>query len=345
MIVVLTLMKIHGIMSKTAKNHTDKHLIFSIETDPSTDAVMDWFHYYDELVERKNTIDTAKEQNTIRLKEPALNYASIWYRKVLGVSKREWIRSNDLSAPVFEKHRASFNATIKDEAQIINDFYYTNFTSEKVLCDYYNIDVNKLTTLKLASKLDIDIPDTIVCTSKKELRLFIKNHSKGIINKSIDNHLFFDVAIDHERQSMANYTEEITNEILEKLPNEFRPSLFQEKLAKEYEIRSFYLDGSFYSMAIFSQNNEKTNVDFRRYDKEKPNRKVSYKLPKNVEANLDKLMKSLHLNTGSIDIVKTIDGRFVFLEVNPAGQYGMTSYPCNYYLEKEIAEFLIKVRK
>jgi hypothetical protein len=31
----------------------------------------------------------------------------------------------------------------------------------------------------------------------------------------------------------------------------------------------------------------------------------------------------------------------VFLEVNPTGQYGMVSDPCNYYLDKKIAEYLI----
>ena len=54
-----------------------------------------------------------------------------------------------------------------------------------------------------------------------------------------------------------------------------------------------------------------------------------------------KLMKDLELNTGSIDFIKTKQGRFVFLEVNPVGQYGMTSYPCNYHLDKKIAEYLI----
>jgi hypothetical protein len=31
----------------------------------------------------------------------------------------------------------------------------------------------------------------------------------------------------------------------------------------------------------------------------------------------------------------------VFLEINPVGQFGMVSHPCNYYLEKRIAQNLI----
>ena len=53
-------------------------------------------------------------------------------------------------------------------------------------------------------------------------------------------------------------------------------------------------------------------------------------------------MKKLKLETGSLDFIKTTDDRLVFLEVNPVGQFGMVSSPCNYYLEKKIAEYLIK---
>jgi len=51
-------------------------------------------------------------------------------------------------------------------------------------------------------------------------------------------------------------------------------------------------------------------------------------------------MKAVNLNTGSLDFIKSTDGEYVFLEVNPAGQFGMTSASCNYYLHKEIANYL-----
>jgi hypothetical protein len=37
----------------------------------------------------------------------------------------------------------------------------------------------------------------------------------------------------------------------------------------------------------------------------------------------------------------TKKGEYVFLEVNPIGQFGMVSAPCNYNLEKKIAQYLI----
>ena len=93
-------------------------------------------------------------------------------------------------------------------------------------------------------------------------------------------------------------------------------------------------------MAIFSQKNEGTVVDFRKYTDGNPQRKVPYKLPKSEEKKLIALMEELDLNTGSIDIIVDINNNYIFLEVNPVGQFGMTSVPCNYYLERKIAKTL-----
>jgi D-alanine-D-alanine ligase-like ATP-grasp enzyme len=95
-------------------------------------------------------------------------------------------------------------------------------------------------------------------------------------------------------------------------------------------------------MAMFSQKDEKTKIDFRHYDSTNPTRYVPFKLPEELEKKLDKLMRQVNLNTGSIDMILTEKNEYIFLEVNPIGQYGMTSVPCNYYLNKIIANYLIK---
>ncbi|MPT35513.1 MAG: hypothetical protein E2604_10600 [Flavobacterium sp.] len=60
---------------------------------------------------------------------------------------------------------------------------------------------------------------------------------------------------------------------------------------------------------------------------------------------LKKLMKVLKLNSGSIDMLVSSNNEYVFLEVNPIGQFGQVSKPCNYYLEKQIAKELNKISK
>ena len=119
------------------------------------------------------------------------------------------------------------------------------------------------------------------------------------------------------------------------------PSLIMEKIEKKYEIRSFYLDGRFYSMAIFSQNNKQTEVDFRKYCADRPNKVEPFKLPCDIEEKLERLFRYFDLNCGSIDIIVDKNGKYVFLEINPVGQFQMTSIPCNYNIEQIIANYLV----
>lgn len=137
---------------------------------------------------------------------------------------------------------------------------------------------------------------------------------------------------------MFNYTQKINLEKIE--TNSFAVSLVQNYIEKKYELRVFYFEKLFYTMAIFSQNDSKTSVDFRNYNKEKPNRTVPYKLPYEVEQKLINLMDKLDLNCGSIDMIVEKNNEYVFLEVNPIGQFGMISSPCNYNLERIIAKYL-----
>jgi glutathione synthase/RimK-type ligase-like ATP-grasp enzyme len=82
-------------------------------------------------------------------------------------------------------------------------------------------------------------------------------------------------------------------------------------------------------------------IDYRNYNYGKPNRFVPIVLPIEIEQKLHALMEVLQLNTGSIDLIYTKNNEYVFLEVNPVGQYGgMVSEPGNYYLDKIIAKHL-----
>jgi len=222
------------------------------------------------------------------------------------------------------------------ELQGVSYFLFSRLASAKWLSDPAIASVNKLQVLKLAAEMGLDIPETIVTTSKEEARRFAARHGE-IITKSISELLMCNFG----KKMYANYTSSVPEEFLENEAWQGAfPSLFQEKLRKKYEIRIFYLDGKCYSMAMFTQNNVMTQTDFRKYSHDRPARTVPYRLQPQVEDKLRSLMKALRLDTGSIDMVRTVDGRDVFLEVNPIGQFGMVSEPCNYFLEEKVARAL-----
>jgi hypothetical protein len=159
-----------------------------------------------------------------------------------------------------------------------------------------------------------------------------------VITKSLSGRPF---QISLGGSGVAAYTSEVDAAVLEGAPEVFFPSLLQERVEKVYEIRSFVLGERVWSMAIFSQGDRRTDTDFRRYNDERPNRCVPYQLPPDVQGKLLALMRAVGLDTGSADLVRDVNGRHVFLEVNPVGQFGMTSTPCNYNLEREVASYLV----
>ncbi len=173
-----------------------------------------------------------------------------------------------------------------------------------------------------------------------QIRAFFQENNQDIISKSL-----FEVVqpegVLEEGFLIRGLTERIQH--LDDFPNAFFPTLFQKNIHKKYELRIFYLKGKCYSAAMFTQGNEKTVVDFRNYDDEKPTRIVPFQLPGELEEKLILLMDELELNNGSIDMIKGLDGEYYFLEINPVGQYGFISGPCNYNLNKVIAEELIHI--
>jgi ATP-GRASP peptide maturase of grasp-with-spasm system len=190
-------------------------------------------------------------------------------------------------------------------------------------------DLNKLIVCDIAKKCNIKVPDDYLLSEKKFLYTLDPNvhySTKSITGSNVQN---------YEKFIMVDYTVKLNQYSI--IPTSFFPSLVQNYIPKKYELRIFYLNGLFWSMAIFSQNDNTTVTDFRNYNRQKPNRNVPFIVPKYLKTQLLELMTRLNLNCGSIDMIVTPDNEFYFLEVNPIGQFGMVDSPCNYFLNKEIS--------
>jgi ATP-GRASP peptide maturase of grasp-with-spasm system len=222
---------------------------------------------------------------------------------------------------------------------IISQYFFSKLKSKAWFNLPSNSNVNKLYVLDIAQKVGLSIPKTIISNDKKKLKSFVIENDEDVITKPI-----WEVfSISKGTTYYASYTTKIfSSDPFFDDENESFPSMLQKNIVKRFEIRTFFIDNRFYSMAIFSQENEQTKQDFRVYDRKKPNRTIPYKLPTEIEEKLTQLLDILNLKTTSIDLIYSDKDEFVFLEVNPVGQFGMTSEPCNYNLEKEMALTLIK---
>jgi glutathione synthase/RimK-type ligase-like ATP-grasp enzyme len=72
-----------------------------------------------------------------------------------------------------------------------------------------------------------------------------------------------------------------------------------------------------FSARINSQANENTRKDWRGGDYQMG----PFSLPEQVETSLLRLMDSFGINFASLDMILTPEGEFVFLELNPNGQW------------------------
>jgi ATP-GRASP peptide maturase of grasp-with-spasm system len=327
-------------------------IIFSQKFEPSTAHVMDWLAYLNKPVIRINNDDEAASDIDIHISNDYVNCKFVYKKQLVDISSIDsyWYRRGGLTVKSVDYNKLSrlfspefvmpVSSALRDELFHFTEFIYLLLRYKKPkIGDPFKCSPNKLIVLHKAALAGLCIPKTLLTNSKKSLALFFSSFL-SIVTKPISGGVFI-----RDRNKTGHYfayTEIISEDYLESFASDFFPSKFQEYIDKVLELRIFFLGDVFYSMAIFSQSDEKTKVDFRKYNREKPNRTVPYKLPLEIEEKLRTLMFELELESGSIDMIVTKDDEYVFLEVNPVGQFGMVSEPCNYYLEMEIAKYLSK---
>lgn len=240
-------------------------------------------------------------------------YKSIWFRKS--------------AIPNADTH-------LQAEYHIWEAFTLPQLSAPRILGLQPPQKLNKLQVLQYAHSLGIRIPATWIGTSKTELAPFYQAHQGQIITKPL-SHAPFPTS---GAQAQTIYTERITPERWEAIPDQFGPSFFQEAIEKIFEVRLLYLDGQIFAAALFTQQ-QGPKTDFRKY-LALPYRTVPFSLPKIEQQRLHLLMQRLKLNFGVVDYLVTPQNQLVFLEVNPHGQYEMFCQPCQFPAAQTIAAWL-----
>jgi glutathione synthase/RimK-type ligase-like ATP-grasp enzyme len=95
------------------------------------------------------------------------------------------------------------------------------------------------------------------------------------------------------------------------------PTIFQPYVEKAFELRCVVIGERVFAAKIHSQASEDTRRDWRAGEAEHE----PFALPDDIEASIRRLMDSFGLNFASLDMIVTPEGEFVFLELNPNGQW------------------------
>lgn len=297
-------------------------LIISRNRETTTDEVIKWLLKMDKKFIRvhENEVFEIKVDNKRVYIESERN--SFFIDEITSV----WFRRGGLKFKKIQYMNSSIDLYMHEHQHWLEDYVNKILESKKHINKQSNSRVNKLLVLEMAKKIGLDVPAYFLSENTKEI----------VIGKTITKSITGASGVEsYKNSNLSMYTAIVDEEE----DNNFFVSFFQEKIEKDYEIRIFYLNGKIWSIAIISQNDEQTKLDFRRYNDKTPNRNVRYNVPDDMKDKIHFLMESLDLNCGSLDFIKS-GNKYFFLEVNPIGQFLGMSLICNYSLEKEIADYL-----
>ncbi len=196
---------------------------------------------------------------------------------------------------------------------------------------------NKQLQLQVAAHLGIDIPHTLTTNDPKAVRRFHAEHPEGIVGKMQGS-----FAIYEEGQEKVVFTSQIKRRDLDALETlQFSPMTFQTCVTKALELRVTVVGRQVFAASIDSQERAATALDWRRDGRGLMNKWQHYTLPAELEAKVLRLMDAFGLNYGAMDFILTPEGRHVFLEVNPAGEFMWLQYNPGLPIAEALADVLI----
>jgi glutathione synthase/RimK-type ligase-like ATP-grasp enzyme len=184
--------------------------------------------------------------------------------------------------------------------------------------------------LKAAHDVGLTIPVTLITNDPDEARRFVDARGyRTVVYKS------FSATEQEWRETRLLRQDELP--LLDNV--RYTPVIFQEYVDAVYDVRVTMVGDEVFAAAIHSQETEYA-VDFRMDDANARIEPIS--LPERVEDLLRELMSALGLHYGAIDMRRTPDDRFLFLEINPAGQWLFVEQASGQPITAALAELLVE---
>ncbi|HEX8439119.1 MvdC/MvdD family ATP grasp protein [Archangium sp.] len=172
--------------------------------------------------------------------------------------------------------------------------------------------------LRLARELGLEVPRTVMTNDPEAVRAFAASCPSGVVTKMMSSFAVYD----ERGKEQVVFTTPLKPEELEDLEGlDLCPMTFQERLTKAVELRVTVVGERVMAAAIDSQALPRAREDWRREGVTLVDAWTPYTLPEPVQARVLGLMDALGLNYGAFDFIVTPEGRHVFLEVNPSGEF------------------------
>ncbi len=273
--------------------------------------------------------DKSKSYHTIEYNNQSISteqVQAVWMRRI-------W------EPQLGEELAPKFREACMRESSATLDGFWDSLTQARWVDNLERIDYasNKLRQLRIASDVGFVIPQTLVTNKAEAAREFFGQVKGKMVSKLL-------TAISRSMEANSSffvYTSIVKEEDLQDAESlRYCPMVFQEQIPKQQELRVVYVNGNVFVGALNAELYAAAKVDWR-----KPGVDVGgwqhHQLPDEEIRRLQTFMGKLGLLFGSLDFILTPSGEYVFLEINPVGEWGMLEKDLDLPIASAIADALI----
>lgn len=243
----------------------------------------------------------------IRLNE----ITSIWYRRPVSPTPNSEILDPEVQDFVAEESRTALEGLWRT----LDCFWVSN-------PDNIRVAENKIYQLKVAVQEGFNIWPTMITNDPVSAREFYREQEREIVYKPLRKGRLI-----REGELSLIFTSLIGADVVNEFDSiEYAPCLLQKYIHKNIELRVTVIGRKVFTVAIDSQNTPDAIHDWRKAQGNLPH--ALYNLPIHIEDKCVALVKRLGLEFGAIDLIITPDNEFVFVEINPNGQWAWIQQLC-----------------
>lgn len=253
------------------------------------------------------------------------DFSSIYFRRP---------KINDLS--YIENINIQEKNYLKNELIFILEGIYKTLRNKYWLNNVYNIREaeNKIYQLQIAQQVGFEIPKALVSNNSNSVKLIIDKCEDDCIIKPIKSGNVQDL-----RQPKVIFTSKFSNEQIDSIDRiESFPIFLEKNIHKRFDLRCIVVGNEVFTAEIYSQENKISEIDWRKSKKALKHKK--HQLPQNIEKMCIELTKKLNLNYSAIDLILDEYGNYIFLEINPNGQWAWIEKRLGFAISKKIVDLL-----
>ncbi|MCM0588738.1 MAG: MvdC family ATP-grasp ribosomal peptide maturase [Gloeotrichia echinulata CP02] len=272
--------------------------------------------------------DKSKSYHTIEYNNHLISteqVQAVWLRRI-------W------EAQLSQELAPKFREACIRESKATLDGFWDSLKEARWIDDLERINYanNKLRQLRIASELGFVIPKTLVTNKAESAREFFEQVNGKMVSKLLTH-----LSRSMEPTSFFLYTSTVKEEDLQQAESlRYCPMVFQEQIPKQQELRVVYVNGNVFVGALNADVYATAKGDWRQ-----PGIEVgawqNHQLPDELIRRLHAFMGRFGLLFGAFDFIVTPSGEYVFLEINPIGEWGMLERDLDLPISDAIADALI----